>query len=360
MFMGWEMAKGSRGRRRIASRQCRPSPYPLPSNNEDAFGGFCGKKCSRGMEKKDWEDVTCSVCMEYPHNAVLLLCSSHDMGCRPYMCGTSCRHSNCLDQYKKAYTKVMPVDHNQPLQGSLENFNVAQFSSWTAEKGEVAELACPLCRGQVKGWTVVEVARHFLNAKKRGCMQDGCSFVGNYKELRKHVRAVHPSARPREVDPAVEQKWRRLENERERGDVVSMITSAMPGAMLFGDYVIEAGHSESDTDEDEETGHTNSIDMNGSFHVEIDSNLVNVFLLLHTFGSAGSAGPNRWQPRVEQTLPEENASGIHHTTVVDDSDSSDQDDDRDRVGEDIDDGVRVLIERSSRRGTHHEANRSRR
>ncbi|GFY90711.1 hypothetical protein Acr_07g0009080 [Actinidia rufa] len=31
------MAKGTRGRRRIASRQCRPTPYPLPSYEEDGF-----------------------------------------------------------------------------------------------------------------------------------------------------------------------------------------------------------------------------------------------------------------------------------------------------------------------------------
>ncbi|CBI23881.3 unnamed protein product, partial [Vitis vinifera] len=217
------MAKGSRGRRRIASRQFRPTPYPLPSGNQDVSEEIYSKKCCKSLEKKDWEDATCSVCMEYPHNAVLLLCSSHDKGCRPYMCGTSFRYSNCLDQYKKAYTK----------------------------KCEVTELACPLCRGQVKGWTVVEPAREYLNAKKRSCMQDNCSFVGNYKELRKHVRAEHPSAQPREVDPILEQKWRRLERERERDDVISTIRSSMPGAMVFGDYVIEGNHYDFDSDEGE-------------------------------------------------------------------------------------------------------------
>lgn len=58
-------------------------------------------------EKKDWEDAMCSVCMERPHNAVLLLCSSHEKGCRPYMCGTGPRLSNCLAQFKKAYSKVL-------------------------------------------------------------------------------------------------------------------------------------------------------------------------------------------------------------------------------------------------------------
>jgi len=43
--------------------------------------------------------------MDVPHISVLLLCSSHDKGCRPYMCTTSYNHSNCLDQFSKAYTK---------------------------------------------------------------------------------------------------------------------------------------------------------------------------------------------------------------------------------------------------------------
>ncbi|KAK4538981.1 hypothetical protein RGQ29_032086 [Quercus rubra] len=170
------MVKGSRGRRRIISRQARATPYPLPSYNSDMSMELCPKKCSKALDKKDLEDVTCSVCMECPHNAVLLLCSSHDNGCRPYMCELAFSSPTALIN-----------------------------SSWPIEKCEVTELACPLCRGQVKGWTVVEPAREYLNAKKRSCMQDNCSFLGNYKELRKHVRAEHPSARPREVDPILEQ-----------------------------------------------------------------------------------------------------------------------------------------------------------
>ena len=46
----------------------------------------------------------------------------------------------------------------------------------------------------MKGWTVVNPTREYLNSKKRSCMQDNCSFVGNYKELQKHVRAEHPCA----------------------------------------------------------------------------------------------------------------------------------------------------------------------
>lgn len=70
-------------------------------------------------------------------------------------------------------------------------------------------------------------------------MQDNCSFVGSYRDLRKHVRADHPCARPREVDPSLAEKWKKLENDRELNDVMSTINSTMPGSIIMGDYVIE-------------------------------------------------------------------------------------------------------------------------
>lgn len=230
----------SRRVRRPIPRRIRPSPYPVRScclkvQNEAA--PMVKPKSVLALEKKDWEDATCSVCMEYPHNAVLLLCSSHDKGCRPYMCGTSYRHSNCLDQFKRAYTKT--VSENP--------------------KPETIELAaCPLCRGEVKGWTVVEPAREYLNKKERTCMQDECSYTGTYKELQKHVRLAHPCAKPREVDPTLQQKWTQLEHEREREDVISTIRATMPQSVVFGDYVIEVNsnnnnsNGESDSENDDQ------------------------------------------------------------------------------------------------------------
>lgn len=327
-----KMVKGSRGRRRIISRQARATPYPLPSYNSDMSMELCPKKCSKALDKKDLEDVTCSVCMECPHNAVLLLCSSHDNGCRPYMCGTSFQFSNCLDQYKNAYTKITSSNDGQHVHGSVDSPVLLPDSSWPIEKCEVTELACPLCRGQVKGWTVVEPAREYLNAKKRSCMQDNCSFLGNYKELRKHVRAEHPSARPREVDPILEQKWRRLERERERDDVISTIRSTMPGAMVFGDYVIESNHNAFDSDEEDGGFDVNAMaERAGSFEVGFDSNLVNVFLLLHAFGpSSGNDHGRRLRHQSERTFhhhaSDQNAVGIRHPSPDGGLDSSDQDD----------------------------------
>ncbi|KAL5984023.1 hypothetical protein ACLOJK_018125 [Asimina triloba] len=300
------MARGTRARRRLASRQYRPTPYPLPSlhGRKGLQKEVIQKKSSKAPEK-DWEDATCSVCMEFPHNAVLLLCSSHDKGCRPYMCGTSYRYSNCLNQFKKAYTKEMspPPGQVQDVLGheSAENTGAGSDGGWPSEKHEVVELACPLCRGQVKGWTVVEAAREHLNAKKRSCTQDDCSFVGAYKELRKHVRAEHPFARPHEVDPVLEQKWRRLERERERDDVISTIRSSMPGAMVLGDYVIEGGrygfHSENGEGQADD-------EMNYEVGVE-ESNLLNVLFLLQAFGPSRNASFMSRLRRLESRMLEE-------------------------------------------------------
>lgn len=244
------MAKVNKLRRGSDSQALRMSRYPL----KVLKGVHSKKKSHKAVEKKDWEDATCSVCMEFPHNAVLLLCSSYNKGCRPYMCATGHRYSNCLEQYKKAYTKVCSIQSPQPWSGSMDSLGLNLTEGERNEKTELPELLCPLCRGQVKGWTVVERARKYLNAKKRTCMQDNCSFAGSYKELRKHVKSKHPLARPRAVDPLLQEKWKRLECERERSDVISTIMSSTPRAVIVGDYVLEPNnggiYSDSDSDSD--------------------------------------------------------------------------------------------------------------
>ncbi|XP_057503289.1 uncharacterized protein LOC130786869 [Actinidia eriantha] len=237
------MAKVSKVRRKSDSRRHKVSPCPLPSHSLKVLKDVHQKKKgSKGQEKKEWKDATCSVCLEYPHNAVLLLCSSYNKGCRPYMCATSNRYSNCLEQYKKAYTKVTSTQITEQGHGSMDDSGFSLGLGCPSENAEASEILCPLCRGQVKGWTVVEPARNYLNTKRRTCMQENCAFVGTYEELRKHVKAKHPRARPREVDPSLAAKWKRLEREREREDVISTIRSSMPGAIVMGDYVIERNY----------------------------------------------------------------------------------------------------------------------
>ncbi|CAK7347052.1 unnamed protein product [Dovyalis caffra] len=299
------MAKVNKVRCKADSRGHRVTPYALsPCSRKAGKNCHLKKKHSDASEKKDWEGATCSVCLERPHNAVLLLCSSYGKGCRPYMCATSRRFSNCLEQYKKAYTKVTPTEGVQQENSSMDNSSFSLHAEPAYEKVEVPELLCPLCRGQVKGWTVVELARKHLNAKKRSCMQDKCSFFGTYKQLRKHVKAKHPLARPRAVDPVLEEKWNKLECERERNDVISTIMSSTPGALVLGDYVIEPGyrgiHNDYDSDSNSslddgflslgsfDRGQSSGIRFRNGHHLDYDSLDENDYGM-HRPGATGSA-----------------------------------------------------------------------
>ncbi|KAK8551186.1 hypothetical protein V6N12_039843 [Hibiscus sabdariffa] len=87
------------------------------------------------------------------------------------------------------------------------------------------KLLCPLCRGDIYGWSVVESARQFMNSKVRSCSSETCDFSGTYSELRKHARSAHPLVRPTEVDPERQHDWTRLERERDYEDMLSSIQS---------------------------------------------------------------------------------------------------------------------------------------
>ncbi|KAJ4968337.1 hypothetical protein NE237_015038 [Protea cynaroides] len=269
---------------------------------------------------KEWDDTSCPICMDHPHNAVLLICSSYDKGCRSYVCDTSYRHSNCLDRFKKL--RVEPGNNSswsrssfaensdslrlglRPHHGHISEPNFEGFRMRNGSADEIHEhyssdetnegtltgslearvnsseepdrnletpgddivemntpetlregsgcgegnlldpgwnLKCPLCRGTVRGWKIVKEARGYLDLKHRSCSRESCSFFGNYRELRRHARMVHPTTRPADVDPSRQRAWRHLEHQREYGDIVSAIRSAMPGAVVLGDYVIESG-----------------------------------------------------------------------------------------------------------------------
>ncbi|CAH8349769.1 unnamed protein product [Eruca vesicaria subsp. sativa] len=329
------MAKARRATRRVSTRRIRARPYKFTSSKRVVRRSVFANTCPKLTEKNDWAEAVCSVCMECPHNAVLLLCSSHDKGCRPYMCGTSFRYSNCLDQYKKASAKLIPSHQQQQVMNS---------------KCELANLKCPLCRGQVKGWTIVKPAREELNLKKRSCMQENCSFSGDFKELRKHMKKDHPCAQPREVDPDVEQEWRRFEVEQDRNDVMSTIRSTMPGATVFGDYVIERGAYGSDSDEEEEDEEREEV---GRIGAGIGRNLVNVFLLLQAFGGSGNASETS-----HGLASDDNEVTINQSDV--ESSSGDEDDGTRTFGNRMRSQRRVLLGRSvsSRRRRDREANQN--
>lgn len=226
----------------LAFDRSRASPYPCSSSSKDAKQ--CKTEVSTGSleDASEWEDTRCPICLEHPHNAVLLHCSSYENGCRPYMCDTSYRHSNCLDQYLKSSASAPTAEIGQETHSSM---NSSTDTEETSLAGQVRhdtilpgqsrrdarllqqKLMCPLCRGQIHGYVVVEAARQFMNSKVRSCSCEDCDFSGSYSELRKHARSEHPSIRPTEVDPVREHDWRRLENTSSLRDLVSAVRTAM-------------------------------------------------------------------------------------------------------------------------------------
>lgn len=335
---------------------------------------------------KEWDDALCPICMDHPHNAVLFLCSSHDKGCRSYICDTSYRHSNCLDRFKKM--KVNHMDGSSqtspPMLGDTSNQNVAQGSrfgliressrlliditeshedldhqdvshnsaaiageqegnsynrgpdltlqshegegSGPVESSEASNsnpLVCPLCRGSVKGWKIIKEAREYLDEKLRACSRESCTFSGNYRELRRHARREHPTTRPADVDPSRRHAWHRLEHQREYGDILSAIRSAMPGAVVLGDYVVEGGDMFSH-------------DREGSGPSEPSGSLLTTFFLFHMISSSpvrsgdeprGSSRGLRRQRR--RYLWGENLLGLQY------EDDDDDDDEEDNLDEDV-------------------------
>ncbi|XP_072963693.1 uncharacterized protein [Typha angustifolia] len=190
----------------------------------------------------NWEDAICPICLEFPHNGVLLLCSSHKKGCRTFMCDTDQTHSNCLDRFK--------IVHGVPsaLRGSANGSSsegVRAISSNTD-----SHPTCPLCRGEVTGWIVIDEARQHLNMKRRCCEEKLCSYVGNYRELQQHAKQEHPHSRPSEIDPGQQQDWANFQESSEIIDILSTIHSEVPNSVVLGDYVVEYGDDSGDEYED--------------------------------------------------------------------------------------------------------------
>ncbi|KAF8074326.1 hypothetical protein N665_1113s0007 [Sinapis alba] len=176
----------------------------------------------------NWDDLVCPICLDSPHNGVLLQCSSYDNGCRAFVCNTDHLHSNCLDRFITACgtTDPPPPPDEPPRSKILE---------------ESCKPLCPLCRGEVTGWVVVEEARLRLDEKQRCCEEERCRFMGTYMELRKHAQSEHPDSRPSKIDPARKLDWENFQQSSEIIDVLSTIHSEVPRGVVLGDYVIEYG-----------------------------------------------------------------------------------------------------------------------
>ncbi|KAL9672005.1 hypothetical protein QQ045_009579 [Rhodiola kirilowii] len=294
----------------------------------------------------EWDAIVCPICMEHPHNAVILRCSSYKKGCRSYICDTSYMHSNCLDRFVEqsggpkswhslpssttwnnsgdfpgADLDVMDGiepysatgnlnlsgndivtsrggmsdnnfthDTHLPGEQSLElEHTEASWASWGRIASQIhnsgfpcqpdMSITCPMCRGLVTGWEIAVEGRKHLNLLKRSCSHDGCLFSGNYRELRQHARNDHFGTNPVNADPTRVQSWHRLEQQRERDDIISALHSATPNAVVLGDYVIERG----DRQPDEE--------VDPSYQQYLDT-----FYILHMINSAQPESSRRSRP----------------------------------------------------------------
>ena len=133
----------------------------------------------------------------YPHNAVLLRCTSYEKGCRPFVCDTDQTRSNCLERIIFAYELPSNVKVSSLAVPPLDSiFHIVPSNANNSP-------SCPLCRGDVIGWIVIGEVQLHLNQKKRCCEEECCMFVGNFNELQKHTQQKHPDSRPSEIDPGI-------------------------------------------------------------------------------------------------------------------------------------------------------------
>ncbi|GER34385.1 hypothetical protein STAS_10597 [Striga asiatica] len=227
--------------------------------------GECSKQNTLTMEDEiqlytNWDDIKCPICLDSPHNAVLLQCSSNRNGCCSFVCDTDHLHSNCLNRFRQANnmpSKFVPL--------SIALYEAGPKLPSIAENLQSLDLppggkpACPLCRGEVSGWIVLDKVRAHLDERKRYCEEDKCRFSGTFIELRKHARIEHPYSCPSKIDPARQLDWENFQQSAEIIDVLSTIHSEIPRGVVLGDYVIEYG----DDDDDDNLGDDEFDDFRG-------------------------------------------------------------------------------------------------
>lgn len=299
-----------------------------------AFRAFRGRgiqantSCVENIELNiNWDDVVCPICLDFPHNGVLLQCSSYGKGCRAFVCDTDHLHSNCLDRFKNAYKTTSDVS--------------SRMNPELTVSGENCKPSCPLCRGEVTGWIVVNEARLHLDEKKRCCEEHQCSFNGTFIELQKHAQLEHPHSRPSRIDPARVLDWQNFQQSSEIIDVLSTIHSEVPRGVVLGDYVIEYG--------DDETGDELE-DFPGD-----EGNWWTSCILYQVFGNLRSSR-NRRRSRVEDNRRRNRRSG-YDTSNSDDGSVTSVDLAEYRVDETDDEYVSAS--HPSRASSNHRRRRSR-
>ncbi|XP_031389321.1 uncharacterized protein LOC116201970 isoform X2 [Punica granatum] len=248
-----------RRERSVSSDRCRASPFRCSSSRTKHPSSKVPSETEANI--KEWEEARCPVCIEHPHNAVLLILSTPTTPTTPttpiqeqsLLVNESSSPEIPQEEEPLLGNETLPLQELSPppnanLSGDIsqrEHSPPANMSSPTestvtelheehadghvttpSENPADPKLLCPLCRGQIKDWIVVDAARRYMNAKSRSCACATCEFSGTYMDLRKHARLEHPTVRPTEADPERQRSWRRLERQRDLGDLLSTLQSS--------------------------------------------------------------------------------------------------------------------------------------
>ncbi|KAE8718427.1 hypothetical protein F3Y22_tig00110013pilonHSYRG00167 [Hibiscus syriacus] len=177
------------------------------SKNPPGFGFRSAK------EAELWDDARWPICIENPHNAVLLRCSSSENSCRPFMCNTSNRYSNCFEQYFK-------LSSTSSLSAAmLPKIPSAEMNS-TSSRGRSCRspmLLCPLCRGEERfmvgrSWNQhdeslitksgVVLLRHVISwgvTGNPGTMLDPISLMSGRRKWNRNVGVIGLGLRPKGI-----------------------------------------------------------------------------------------------------------------------------------------------------------------
>ncbi|XP_020592229.1 uncharacterized protein LOC110032809 isoform X2 [Phalaenopsis equestris] len=190
-----------------------------------------------------WDDVTCPICLDVPHNGVLLHCSSYNNGCRAFLCDTDQTHSNCLTRFRSAF--------GVPKSAECQTTSMADDSIQLIPSNCESLPTCPLCRGEVAGWAIIREARAYFDTKVRRCEEQHCSYVGNFVQLQSHMQLKHPNSHPAEIDPAHQLDWENFQQSSAIIDVLTTIHAEVPHGVVLGDYVIEYGDENNEDDYDD-------------------------------------------------------------------------------------------------------------
>ncbi|KAF7130791.1 hypothetical protein RHSIM_Rhsim10G0198700 [Rhododendron simsii] len=187
----------------LSSDRSNASQYPSPAKT--AWKNMVIKLVQSVLDKKDMEEARCSICMEPPHNAVLLHCSNIEKGCHSYMCDTSNHRSNWFNQFRKS-------------------------------PDSTPTFSCPQCGVEViNGCIVLAAVRDFMNSRPRRCSVETCEFTGNYQELVHHVSVEHPLERVRNRLMSIEYISTELM-------IADPLTKGLP-PKVFKEHVARAGVS---------------------------------------------------------------------------------------------------------------------